>query len=579
MDDVWWLRNSDVIERQDSLETPNVHLLDELLYNLILAHYYSVNDKFAISEYSLEKSQQVLEQFQKDFPKEKRVLECARIAVTFSNLLTISQKMRSNTIGKFMNLYTQFKTTLSEERKLQKTPAGIIAAALVELAHCDIHFRLGPGNHHTLDKIHIQADKLKKLRGLLKRSPTLCNYILRALGDIEYHKGRMTFLKGENEAAYNRFKKALQWYNEVDDVMQHRRDPHCRSQFCIAMILATGCAGEEVPDIDLALDEIRNHQNQTELPLVVKHRLGLLEGSLNLFKDRSYELTDSFLKEFGFQCEDEQSVSGKEQIVGEEAKPFILFSFELLELIERKLRFLANDRKWQQMSAFFETCRVPVTIISTFSHIFRIMKTLRIICSKKRSSVRRHESLKKLVLEEVELEYGSLKLWLEMAFCRLLKYFARNGNSREFNLLLNRKPNFLTISDGDIAMSMNLLDQCPVVSTNNGFFLCFDNFRKEEKNEHSAEQEKDMETLRNFLGVSVKKYLYLEQKRKDEILEEIAQKSSLDNHPSLNFLLIFFIGHGEACKCFSCFAASINQRWWLGFYFYCVVLRFSLSLF
>ena len=44
-------------------------------------------------------------------------------------------------------------------------------------------------------------------------------YALRALGDIEYHKGLINFLKGENEAACKLFKTALKWYIEVKNIL------------------------------------------------------------------------------------------------------------------------------------------------------------------------------------------------------------------------------------------------------------------------------------------------------------------------------------------------------------------------
>ena len=71
------------------------------------------------------------------------------------------------------------------------------------------------------------------------------------------------------------------------------------------MIHATGGGGEDASNIDDALDEIRQHQNQLELPLVLKRRLSLLESSLSLFKDRKFEFTINFLKEFGFICEEQ----------------------------------------------------------------------------------------------------------------------------------------------------------------------------------------------------------------------------------------------------------------------------------
>ena len=185
------------------------------------------------------------------------------------------------------------------------------------------------------------------------------------------------------------------------------------------------------------------------------------------------------------------------------------------------------------------------------------MKTLRIICLKTRSSVRRHERLKELMVKKVKLEYGALKFWQEKAFFKLFKYFARNGNGREFNnlLLLNEKLKFLT--NEDINTWKNLLEQSPIVSTKNGIFLYFDNFKDEEEKKvdgvdkkkfHSVEEKKDIETLRDILGLPA--VVHHDQKTRNEILEEVAQKSNPDNHSSLSILVIVFIGHGKACKYF-----------------------------
>ena len=218
----------------------------------------------------------------------------------------------------------------------------------------------------------------------------------------------------------------------------------------------------------------------------------------------------------------------------------------------------------------------------------RIIETLRIICSKPRSSVRRHERLKELMVRKVEFEYGSLKFWREKAFYKLLRYFARNGNLREFNDLkkLSEKSKFLTISNEDDT-SKNLLGQSPIVSTKNGFFLYFDNFKDEEEKKvhgveekkvdarkdeeekkvhgveekkvdarvdmkkfHGVEQMKDIETLRDMLGVPAENIVHHDQKRRNEILEEIAHKSNADTLSSLSILVIVFIGHGKACKFF-----------------------------
>ena len=218
----------------------------------------------------------------------------------------------------------------------------------------------------------------------------------------------------------------------------------------------------------------------------------------------------------------------------------------------------------------------------------KIIETLRIICSKPRSSVRRHERLKELMVRKVEFEYGSLKFWREKAFYKLLRNFARNGNLREFNDIkkLSENSKFLTISNEDDT-SKNLLEQSPIVSTKNGFFLYFDNFKDEEEKKvhgveekkvdarrdeeekkvhgvgekkvdarvdmkkfHCVEQMKDIETLRDMLGVPAENIVHHDQKRRNEILEEIAHKSNPDTLSSLSILVIVFIGHGKACKFF-----------------------------
>ena len=165
MEGVWWLESSHVIEKQSALERREksalerrtVDLLDNLLDNLVLAHYYSVIDNYPESAKHLERSEQLVDEFETKFPKKQRKLECARVSVTFSNLLTVSRKMRSDTVGKFMVLYMKFKTALNKDETLQESTAGIVVATMVELAHCDIHFRRGPSGNHTLVKIDMQA--------------------------------------------------------------------------------------------------------------------------------------------------------------------------------------------------------------------------------------------------------------------------------------------------------------------------------------------------------------------------------------------------------------------------------------
>ena len=160
MEGVWWLESSHVIEKQSALERREqsalkrrtVDLLDNLLDNLVLAHYYSVIDNYPESAKHLKRSEQLVEQFEAKFPKKQRKLECARVSVTFSNLLTVSRKMRSDTVGKFMVLYMKFKT-LNKDETLQESTAGIVVATMVELAHCDINFRLGPSGDLKIDML------------------------------------------------------------------------------------------------------------------------------------------------------------------------------------------------------------------------------------------------------------------------------------------------------------------------------------------------------------------------------------------------------------------------------------------
>ena len=157
MEGVWWLESNHVIEKQSALERRTVDFLDNLLDNLVLAHYYSVTDSYPESEKYLIRSGELVDQFETKIPKKQQELECARVSVIFSNLLTISRKMRSDTIGTFMDLYMKFKRALNKNETLRKSTAGIIASTMVELAHCDIHFRLGPSDYHSLDKISMQA--------------------------------------------------------------------------------------------------------------------------------------------------------------------------------------------------------------------------------------------------------------------------------------------------------------------------------------------------------------------------------------------------------------------------------------
>ena len=507
----------------------------------------------ASSEVYLERAQTLIN----DTPKrqkfrDKHGLACLQISLTFSEIIAISRKIRSDKVEQFIDLCKKFKKALDAEEKLQKSPAGIISASLVKLALCDVHFRLGPTSDHSLDEIPMLSEQLRSLITSMADASPLRVYALRALGDIEYHKGLMYFLKGDNAGAFKQFNSASDWFQKVQTVTP---DLYCRILFCKNMLVATrDCGSENAVNIKETLSEIQTHLKNLEIPQTVKQKLELMECSFNLYKDSNYELGEHFVKSFGFHCDAGQCDKDRDKAT----EIRVLYSLEFLELIERKIRMLVTNNKWKDVRSC-EIPQNPPTIICTFSHIFSIVKNLRTINSKTRSSVRRYTRLKELLTKEVQLQVTSLTFWKKKVFTKLLNFFARSGNFREYKILLDEYSK-LSTSDQDIEKSGEILERSPVVSTRNGIFLYFDNFKdgRDENSDHdkkkldnlkmfnSKKQGKDTRSLCDLLGVSDQSYFHHDQKRRSEILEEISAKSSVVNYPALEVLVIFFIGHGIA---------------------------------